>query len=67
MQFEGDAAEKSSELSTVREKLSALETRNRELMSEHSSLDQSLQAELEMTRDGIHYHYLKECTRAGHL
>ena len=34
MQFEGDAAEKSSELSTVREKLSALETRNRELMSE---------------------------------
>ena len=56
MQFEGEAAEKSSELSLVREKLGALETRNRELLSEHSSLDQSLQAELEMSRDGVHYH-----------
>ena len=44
LQFEGEAAEKSCELSTVREKLRALEERNRDLTSQHSSLDQSLQA-----------------------
>ena len=66
MQFEVESQEKSGELSTVKEKLSALEARNRELTSQHSSLDQSLQAELEMAREeGVHYSFLPAAKHVG--